>query len=175
MVTGNHSGGRRRAWSSRAARVKLVLAAALAGTATLGVLSARQPNIPMSQQNAQLNVQSQVSWFQNSTRTASNYGGGGGDGYGLVFQQFQTLQGTYNAFKASLSPQQIAAGANELAELDAGLGILSEAFGNFQQEVAEGQSSTSAFNEMCQVLYQASGVWLQEFNSVCSRLRVGWQ
>ena len=69
----------------------------------------------------------------------------------------------------------MSAGANELAELDAGLGILEEAFTNYQQDVADGQSSTSAFNNMCQVLRQASGVWLQEFNSDCSRLQVGWQ
>jgi hypothetical protein len=130
------------------------------------------PNTPMAQRNAQTTVQSQVTWFRNSTQTAPNYGGGG---YGLVWQQFQMLQGAYNAFKATLADQQISAGANELAELDAGLGILEEAFTNYQQEVADGQSSTSAFNEMCQVLNQAAGVWLQEFNSDCSRLRVGWR
>jgi hypothetical protein len=129
----------------------------------------------MSQQNARSTVQSQVSWFQNSTRTASSYGGGGGQGYGLVWQQFQALQTTFNGFKATLTDQQISAGANELAELDAGLGILEEAFTNFQQEVADGQSSNAAFNDMCQVLYQASGVWVQEFNSACNRLQVGWR
>jgi len=130
------------------------------------------PNTPMAQRSAQTTVQSQVTWFQNSTRTASNYGDGG---YGMVWQQFQMLQGAYNAFKATLTQRQLSAGANELAELDAGLGILEEAFTNYQQDVANGQSSTSAFNNMCQVLRQASGVWLQEFNSDCGRLRVGWQ
>jgi hypothetical protein len=130
------------------------------------------PNTPMAQQNAQRTVQSQVNWFQNRTQSASNYGGGG---YGMVWQQFQTLQGAYNAFKATLSPQQLSSGANKLAELDAGLGILEEAFTNYTQDVADGQSSASAFNNMCQVLYRASGVWLQEFNSVCNRLQVGWQ
>jgi hypothetical protein len=130
------------------------------------------PNTPMAQQNAQRTVRSQVNWFQNSTQSASNYGGGG---YGMVWQQFQMLQGAYNAFKATLTQQQLSSGANQVAELDAGLGILEEAFTNYTQDVANGQSSASAFNNMCQVLYQASGVWLQEFNSVCSRLRVGWR
>jgi len=129
------------------------------------------PNTPMAQRSAQTTVQAQVTWFQNSTRTASNYGAGG---YGTVWQQFQMLQGAFNAFKATLTQQQLSGGANELAELDAGLGILGEAFSNYQQDVADGQSSVSAFNNMCQVLRQASGVWLQEFNSNCSRLRVGW-
>ena len=130
------------------------------------------PNTPMAQRSALQTVLAQVRWFQNSTQTASNYGDGGS---GLVWQQFQVLRGAYSAFKSTLFPQQLSSGANELAELDAGLDILQEAFTNYQQEVADGQSSTSAFNSMCQVLYQASGVWLQELNSGSARLRVGWQ
>jgi hypothetical protein len=165
---------------SRRALLRFFLPACLAGLAGLAVLSARlaqarQPTGSMAQQNAQSTVQSQVNWFQNSTRSAPSYGGGGGGGFGLVWQQFQMLQTTFNAFKTTLTDQQLSAGANELAELDAGLGILEEAFTNYQQEVANGQSSSSAFNEVCQVLYQASGVWLQEFNSACSRLHVGWR
>ncbi len=129
------------------------------------------PNTPMAQRSAQTTVQSQVTWFQTSTRTASNLGAGG---YGTVWQQFQMLQGAFDAFRATLTQQQLSRGANELAELEAGLSILGEAFTNYQHDVAEGQSSSSAFNNMCQVLRQASGVWLQEFNSNCTRLRVGW-
>jgi hypothetical protein len=44
----------------------------------------------MAQRNAQSTVQSQVAWFQNGTRTASNYGDGG---YGMVWQQFQNAAG----------------------------------------------------------------------------------
>jgi hypothetical protein len=132
---------------------------------------APSPTTPMAQRNAQLTVKNQVNYFQNSTRTASSYGDGG---YGQVWQQFQTVQGAFIAFKNTLNAQQLSNGANDLAELDAGLGILEEAFSNYTQDVNDGQSSTSAFNNMCQVLYQASGVWLQQFNTVCNRLRVGW-
>ncbi len=126
---------------------------------------------PMAQRAGLQAVQSQMNWFQNSLRNASGYQG---DSYGNVFQQFQALRGSYNAFQASLTSQQQSSGANDLAQLSSGLDILQEAFSNYQQEVADGESSPSAFNNMCSVLYQASNVWLQELNQVCNRLRVGW-
>jgi hypothetical protein len=157
-----------------------VLPAGCAALLAFGLLWPRlllgQPlTSPMSQRNAQANVQAQVAWFQNATRSATGYGGGGAGGYGLVWRSFKSWQVTYNTFKATLTPTQAAAGANELAELDAGLGIIEGAFTNFQQEVANGQSSTMAFNNLCQVLYRASGVWLQGFNADCSRMQVGWR
>jgi hypothetical protein len=68
----------------------------------------------------------------------------------------------------------LAQGANDLAELDAGLGIIQEAFNNYQEAVAAGQNANSALRDMCQVLREASQVWLQELNNRCSKLRVGW-
>jgi hypothetical protein len=130
---------------------------------------------PVSQQNARANVQARVAWFQNATRSATGYGGGGAGGYGLVWRSFEIWQTTYNTFKATLTPTQAAAGANRLASLDSGLGIIEEAFTNYQQGVANGQSRTMAFDRLCQVLYRASGVWLQQFNADCSRLQVGWR
>jgi len=126
----------------------------------------------MAQRSALQNVQSQVNWFQNSLRNASSYQAGS---YGNVWQQFQNLRASYNSFRASLTSQQLSRGANDLAQLDAGLDILQEAFSNYQQEVADGQSSTQAFNDMCQVLAQASNVWAQELTQVSNRLRVGWR
>jgi len=147
---------------------------------SLAVLSARQAegqalNVAMAQKNGQSTVQSEVAWFQSSARSAPSYGDGGDAGYGLVWRQFEMLQASYNAFKSTLTPQQGAAGANDLAQLDAGLGILEEAFTNYQQAVINGQSSITALHDMCQALYQGSGVWLQDFNSVCWRLQVGWR
>jgi len=84
------------------------------------------------------------------------------------------LHNTYQDFKNTLTPQQLAYGANELAELDAGLDILAESFSNYQEDMAAGQSSARAFRNMCQVLGRATGFWLQELNTVSARLRVGW-
>jgi hypothetical protein len=129
------------------------------------------PTTPMAQRNALNILRSQVTFFQNSTITAPNYLG---DAYGMVWQQFQSLRGAYNAFKATLNPQQWSYGANEFAELDAGLDIIQEAFGDYQADVASGQSSSSAFYRMCQDLNEAASVWLQELNRDCNRLNVGW-
>jgi len=129
------------------------------------------PTTPGAQRNAMNTVQSQVGWLQNATRTASSYTTGAA---GTVYQQFQTLRGAYAAFTATLNPQQSANGANELAELSAGLNILQEAFTNYQDDLANGRDPGAALTDMCQVLNQAAGVWLQEFNQDCRRLQVGW-
>ena len=127
---------------------------------------------PMAQRAALQNVQGQVNWFQNSLRNASGYQT---YAYGNVWQQFQALRASYSSFTSSLTSDQVSRGGNDLAQLSAGLDIIQEAFGNYQQEVASGESSTSAFNEMCTVLYQASSVWAQELTKVSNRLRIGWR
>jgi len=162
---------------------KLAVAAGLAALVILALLCPRllraqgpwgfaPPTTPMAQRNALNVVQSQVNWLQNSARTASGYDTGA---YGMVWQQFSMLCTAYNSFKATLTQQQLAAGANEWAELDAGLGILQEAFKDYQQEVAAGQSSASALRRMCQDLDEAAGVWWQELSNDSVQLSVGWQ
>jgi hypothetical protein len=129
------------------------------------------PQTPQAQRTELNNLRSQVSWLQNATRTASSYATGGID---AVWQQFQRMRASYGVFRMTLTPAQLAAGANEIAELDAGLDILQEAFGNYQQDVAQGRPAHPALRDMCQVLGQAAGVWLQQLNRDCARLRVGW-
>ena len=129
------------------------------------------PATPDAQRNALNGVRSQVNWLQNATRTASNYGP---QGYGNVLQQFEALRDAYNGLKQTLNPQQLAQGANDLAELDAGLDIIQEAFANYQEAVSAGQPVNSALRDMCQVLGQTSRIWLQELNKRCAGLRVGW-
>jgi len=68
----------------------------------------------------------------------------------------------------------LSAGANQVAELDSGLDIIQEAFADYQNAVANGQSDSSAFANMKQVLNEAMGVWVQEFKKDCRQLRVGW-
>ncbi len=80
----------------------------------------------------------------------------------------------YAALKATLTPAQLTYGANDLAELDAGLDIIQEAFSGYQDDVAGGRSTGVALRGMCQVLNQTMGLWLQELNKNCARLRVGW-
>ena len=126
---------------------------------------------PMAQRNAYNLVNNQVSWFQNATRTASSYQG---SGYGVLLQQFQNVSGQYAALKNSLNPQQLNAGGNQLAELDSGLNIIQEAFADYQTAVANGQSASTAFSNMAQVLNQAMAVWVREFKQVCRQLQVAW-
>jgi len=126
---------------------------------------------PDGQRNALKNVRAQANWLQNTTRTAPNFRTGA---YDQVWQQFQMLREAFRVFTSTLSQRQLDAGANDLAELNAGLDILQEAFANYHQDVAAGQFSDRAFRNMCQVLGKASGVWIHEFNRATSRLRVGW-
>ena len=126
---------------------------------------------PDGQRNALNNVRAQANWLQNATRTAPNFRTGA---YDQVWQQFQHLREAFRFFTGTLSQRQQSSGANELAELNAGLDILQEAFGNYQQDVAAGQFSDRAFRNMCQVLGRATGVWLQELSKDSTRLRVGW-
>lgn len=130
------------------------------------------PTTPMAQRNSMNLVVNQVNWFQNATRTASSFAGGGG--YGLLVQQFQAVRDQYSGFKSTLNPQQLNSGANQVAELDSGLDIIQEAFTDYQNAVANGQSNWSAFVNMRQVLNEAMGVWVQEFKQDCRQLRVGW-
>jgi hypothetical protein len=134
------------------------------------------PGIPVptdrnTQRNALAAVRNAVGQLQNATRTASNYRTGAD---ALVWEQFQGLRHAFTGLTMTLTPQQQANGANEIAELSAGLDILQEAFANFQDDVAAGRPPRLALSDMCQVLYQASGVWLQQLNKDCARLRVGW-
>ncbi len=130
-----------------------------------------QPTTPMAQLNSRNLVLNQINWFQNATRTAAaqTY-----NGYGLLAQQFQAVRNQYAGFKSTLMPQQWTTGANQLAELDAGLDIIQEAFTDYQTAVANGQSLSSALANMRRVLNEAIGVWAQEFKQDCRQLQVGW-
>ena len=129
------------------------------------------PTNPMAQRNALNLLLNQVNWFQNAARSASSYPDGG---YGLLVHQFQAVRDQYNGFKSTLTPQQLASSSNQLAELDAGLDIVQQAFTDYQNAVANGQSSSSAFTNMARVLNEAMGVWGRELKQDCNQLRVGW-
>jgi len=138
-------------------------------------IQAQWPSVPptnrMAQRNAMNLVLNQITWFQTTTRTGGSYVGGG---YGNLLQQFQAVGDQWAGFKATLTPQQLNIGGNQVAELDAGLDIIAEAFTDYQTAVANGQSDITAFNHLRQVLNQAMAVWGQRFNQTCRQLRVGW-
>lgn len=129
------------------------------------------PTNPMAQRNAMNLVLNQIKWFQITTRTGGSYVGGG---YGNLFQQFQAVGDQWASFKTTLTPQQLNAGGNQVAELDGGLDIIAEAFADYQTAVADGQSDVTAFNNLRQALGRAMAVWGQQFNRTCRQLRVGW-
>jgi len=129
------------------------------------------PTSPMAQRNALNLLLNQVNWFQNASRSGSSYPDGG---YGLLVHQFQAVRDQYNGFKSTLTPQQLASSTNQLAELDAGLDIIQEAFTDYQTAVANGQSSNTASASLCQVLNEAIQVWAQELKQNCRLLQVGW-
>jgi hypothetical protein len=129
------------------------------------------PTNPMAQHNALNLLLNQVSWFRNAARIASSNPGGG---YGLLVQQFQAVRDQYNGFKSTLTPQQLASSANQLAELDAGLEIIQQAFTDYQTAVANGQSINTAFANMRKVLKEAIRIWTQKLKQNRRQLRVGW-
>ena len=123
-----------------------------------------------AQRNALGLVRSQVNWLQNSARTASNFGV---QGYGSVWRSFQELRLAFAALTQTLTPQQKEYGANELAELNAGLDTIEGAFTNCQNDIAGGRPARVALANMCRVLRQGSTLWLQELNKTSSRLKIG--
>lgn len=128
------------------------------------------PVSPQSQRSAMNSVRSRVQWLQNALRTAPGYNTGGDQ---VVGQALQELRLEYRIFTQTLTSQQANYGANDLAELAAGIDILEEGIGNFQQDVASGRNARRAVGDMCQVMQQGADFWLQEFNRVCANLRVG--
>ena len=128
------------------------------------------PTNPMAQHNALNLLLNQVSWFRNAARIASSNPGGG---YGLLVQQFQAVRDQYNGFKTTLAPQQLTSNANQLAELDAGLDIIQQAFTDYQTAVANGQPSNTASANLRQVLKEAIRVWTQKLKQDRRQLRVG--
>ncbi len=128
------------------------------------------PTTPQAQRQAMSNVGVRVTWLKNATRTAPTYASGG---EGLVWRSLQALRLEFGSFTKTLTPRQQADGANELAELAAGLDILEQALTNYYQDVAAGRLATQALREMCQVLARGADIWLAEFNKDCTRLRIG--
>ena len=130
------------------------------------------PTTPQAQRSALNSVRSQVTWLQNRTRTAPNLGQ---QGYDALWRSFQDLRHSFVALKQTLTPQQAAQGANDLAELNVGLDIVEEAFDNYREDVSAGRPASPAFGVLCRVLRQGSTLWVQRLNKTSLRLRIGWR
>ena len=128
------------------------------------------PTTPNAQRNALGQLRSQITFFQNSAMNAPNYRE---QGYDHVNAAFQALRGSYGGLKSTLNPQQLSYGANAIAELDAGLDIIQEAFANFQNDVSAGRNAQIALRDMCQVLRQGTQLWSDQLTKVVSQLRIG--
>jgi hypothetical protein len=129
------------------------------------------PTSPDTQRATYNNLLAQGRVLQNAIQTVPNYRTGGDD---ILAQQFQILCAAYVDFKRSLNTQQQYYGANDLAELDAGLDIIGGAFANCQQDLTAGRSPNYAMRTLCKVLGQGTGLWFRQLDQVSKRLRVGW-
>jgi hypothetical protein len=124
-----------------------------------------------AQRAAVTEVRSQANWLLNATRTAPGYATGGA---GLVWNQFQSMRQAYSNLGFTLFPRQREDGANQWAELSAGLDILQEAFANYENDLAGGRPEKAALRDLCSVLGDSTRVWLAQFNQDCARLTVGY-
>jgi len=127
------------------------------------------PPTPAAQRNALNFLRSQVDWFRTATQNAPRFGTGR---YDMVWNRFLMVREAYRAFQRTLTPVQLRAAANELAELEAGLDIIQEGFVDYQQDVGSGRVANAAFRSMSQSLNQAAVVWMQELDRVAGLLQI---
>jgi hypothetical protein len=125
---------------------------------------------PHAQRNALGMLRTKINIFQNATRTAPNFGQ---NAEGNVMGQFQELRSAFEALKQTLDARQWGRGADSLAELDAGLDILSEAFNYYQNDLALGRPAGPAIRDMCQILREGVQIWSQQLNKTATALRIG--
>ena len=123
-----------------------------------------------AQRNALNNVRTQVKFFAKSTRTAQNLATGANE---MVWEKLQAVRGAFTSFRATLNPQELVAGANELAELDDGLGVMQAALSNNPEIMNAGTSSPMALRNTWRALDRSAKAWLLQFNKDSARIRSG--
>ena len=64
-------------------------------------------------------------------------------------------------------------GADDFAELDAGLDVLQQPFARYLEDSSSGLSSAAALRNMCDSLRRGTSAWSHQFDKVCRRLHVG--
>jgi hypothetical protein len=112
----------------------------------------------------------QLRFLDNATRNATMFNTGADAN---LFRQVDAVRVAYETLKAVLLPWQLERGANDLAELDAGLAIISEAFPNFREDINRGRNEKVALRTLCQVLRGSFQVWKRQLDQTSDRLRLG--
>ena len=131
------------------------------------------PQLPRDAQQGPLNqVRFEADALLKLTVTAQRYSD---TAYDTVGQQFERLRFAFGALARTLTPAQLDAGANDLAELDAGLGTIGQAFAAYQDDLAQGRALRAAVQDLCAMLRDGTRFWLGEFNRDCARLKIGWR
>jgi hypothetical protein len=125
---------------------------------------------PQNQRQFYEQLLMQLRWLQNATQSASMLNTAPDV---TLFRQFDAIGVAFRAFTQTLTPWQAQRGANELADLDAGLSIIGEAFPNFQEDLNQGRSPQIALRTLCQVLREASQVWERQLRQTATTIRVG--
>ena len=125
-------------------------------------------NLRDTQRNAARGVRNTVGWMRNATQSAASFSGG----VDILGQRYNDICGAYDVFKGALTPDQLNYVGNQLAELDAGLGIIGDAFNIFQDDLANGRSDTVAFRDLSRALRESTALWLQQFDRMCGSLRI---
>jgi hypothetical protein len=128
------------------------------------------PPSPAAQRQIMESLYYQLRWLDNATRNSMMYNVGADAN---LYRQFDAVRVAYETLKRVLLPWQLDAAGNDLAELDAGLGIISEAFPNFQQDLNNGRNQQIAYRTLCQVLRDSMALWRRQLDQVSNGLRLG--
>lgn len=127
-----------------------------------------RPPLPYGHRASLVPLQMQLEEFQKTCRRAPGYYNQGG--YEMLRKQFQVVRSTYASFKDTLGPNQLYEGANDLAELDAGLDVIEESFTSYQKERKNTFPASAGFDSLCNVLSRSVKAWSGQLQTVYYRL-----
>jgi hypothetical protein len=124
----------------------------------------------MNQRQLLNQLQRQLEMLNDATASARNFNTNPDV---MLWNHFDGVRVGFQMLKNSLAPAQLQRGANDLADLDAGLEIIAEAFPNFHEDLNNGRSPQVALRTLSQVLRDAMKLWGQQLNQVARRIQIG--
>lgn len=146
-----------------------VVLLAIPGPGQVGAQSRLQP-VPVNQRQLFNQLQRQLEMFADLTRNAVKVNQPPDV---ILWHEFERICMSFERLESSLAPIQLDRGANDLADLNAGLDIIAEAFPNFQKDLDRGRPVPEAVRTLCQVLRDAMKLWGQQLSRVAHRLQIG--